>query len=95
MIAALAPDSIQRHSQPARLPALPEPSLPVESGPELLIGAVRIDRTGRVNERLLLRALGWHPGRRLSLDTLRGLIVIAPDKSSQHVGSLAIKRQAP
>ncbi|WP_152611133.1 hypothetical protein [Amycolatopsis sp. MJM2582] len=85
MIAALVPDSTQRHPQPARLPALPEPRLPVESGPDLLIGAVRIDRTGRVNERLLFRALGWHPGRRLSLDTLHGLIVIAPDPSGQHV----------
>ncbi|MFI7123041.1 hypothetical protein [Amycolatopsis sp. NPDC049868] len=84
LIAALVPDSTQRRPQPARLPTLPEPRLPVESGPDLLIGAVRIDRTGRVNERLLLRALGWNPGRRLALDTLHGLIVIAPEPSGPH-----------
>ena len=60
LIAVLAPDSTQR-----RPPCPPvysaRPRLPVESGPDLLIGAVRIDRTGRVNERLLFRALGWHP----------------------------------
>ncbi|QXV57791.1 hypothetical protein CVV72_12830 [Amycolatopsis sp. TNS106] len=70
----------------------------MESGPDLLVGAVRIDRTGRVNERLLFRALGWNPGHRLSLDTLHGLIVSAPDPSGRHVidtrGALALPAAA-
>ncbi|GAA5108147.1 hypothetical protein GCM10025762_13520 [Haloechinothrix salitolerans] len=80
MIAALVPDTAARRPPPARLPTLPASPLPDRTGPELLIETSRIDRAGRVHARALLRALGWQPGQRLALDTVGGMIVLAPDE---------------
>lgn len=85
LIAALVPDMLERRPPPARLPPLPALGLPVPAGPDLLVGTARIDRSGRVHERAVLRALGWEPGRRLAIDTVHGLIVLAPDQAGQHV----------
>ncbi|RJQ84685.1 AbrB/MazE/SpoVT family DNA-binding domain-containing protein [Amycolatopsis panacis] len=84
LIAALVPDAAKPLPSPAPLPTLAAPRLPAGSGSGLLIGTARIDRTGRVHERSLFRALGWGPGRRLALETVRGLIVIAPDPGGGH-----------
>jgi hypothetical protein len=51
----------------------------------LLIGAARIDRSGRIHERALLHAVGWGPGQRLELDSVDGLIVIAPAPAGRHI----------
>jgi bifunctional DNA-binding transcriptional regulator/antitoxin component of YhaV-PrlF toxin-antitoxin module len=51
----------------------------------LLIGAARIDRSGRVHERALLHALGWGPGHRLELDSVDGLIVVASALAGRHI----------
>jgi hypothetical protein len=51
----------------------------------LLIGTARIDRSGRVHERALMRALGWGPGHRLDLDSIDGLIVVASAPAGRHV----------
>jgi hypothetical protein len=54
--------------------------LPVRASPNLLlVGTARIDRSGRIYERNLLRALGWQLGRRLDLDTVHGMLVLAPN----------------
>jgi hypothetical protein len=45
----------------------------------------RIDRSGRLHERRLLRALGWTPGQRLALDVVHGLIVMQPTPTGPHV----------
>jgi hypothetical protein len=43
-----------------------------------------MDRSGRLHERVLLSALGWGPGHRLGMDTVGGLIVVAPDPGGLH-----------
>jgi hypothetical protein len=87
LIAALLPDvhvEPPPHS-PAPLPTLPTPTLPTSSVDGLLVGMSRIDRSGRLNERRLLRALGWMPGQQLALDVVHGLIVVQPDRTGPHV----------
>lgn len=79
LIAALVPDTPPRRPPPASLPRLPALRLPARAGPELLIDTARIDRAGRVHARAVFDALGWAPGRRLALDTVGELIVLAPD----------------
>jgi hypothetical protein len=70
LIAALLPDV---HAEPpppspGPLPALPAPTLPASTETDrLLVGMARLDRSGRLHERRLLRALGWAPGQRLAL----------------------------
>jgi hypothetical protein len=59
--------------------------LPTVAGPDLLVGTARIDRTGRVHERAVFGTLGWDSGRKLALDTVHGVIVIAPDPAGRHV----------
>ncbi|GLZ28063.1 hypothetical protein Lesp02_02530 [Lentzea sp. NBRC 105346] len=85
MIAALIPTTAEPRPPAAPMPTLPALRLPTLTDPgTLLIGTARIDRTGRVHERAVLRALGWEPGRRLELDTIHGLIVITPDPAGRH-----------
>jgi bifunctional DNA-binding transcriptional regulator/antitoxin component of YhaV-PrlF toxin-antitoxin module len=44
----------------------------------------RVDRSGRLHERRLLRALGWAPGQQLALDVVHGLIVVQPARTRPH-----------
>jgi hypothetical protein len=88
LIAALVPTALEgdqlRH--PVRLPMLPAVGLPACSGSDmLLVGTARIDRSGRVHDRNLLRALGWQAGCRLDLDAVHGMIVLAPGQAGRHV----------
>jgi hypothetical protein len=88
LIAALLPDV---HAEPpplspAPLPTLPTPVLPTGGSADgLLVGMARIDRSGRLHERRLLRALGWVPGQQLALDVVHGLIVVQPAPTGPHV----------
>ena len=87
LIAALLPDvtASQPHPRPTRLPSLPAlgpPRLPV---PEtLLLGTARLDRSGRVHERALFRALGWEPGHELAIDTVDDTLVIRSVSGGAH-----------
>jgi hypothetical protein len=80
LIAALLPDVTA--PRPTPRPA-PMPSLPAHSSPglpaseALLLGVARLDRSGRVHERSLFRALGWEPGLELAIDTVGGMIVVS------------------
>jgi hypothetical protein len=88
LITALVPTALEGSQlrQPVRLPTLSTLGLPACSGPDtLLVGTARIDRSGRIHERNLLRALGWQPGCRLDLDTVHGMIVLAPNQAGRHV----------
>jgi hypothetical protein len=67
-----------QHHTPPPLCQHSTPTLPTSSVEGLLIGMSRIDRSGRLNERRLLRALGWMPGQQLALDVVHGLIVVQP-----------------
>lgn len=88
LIAALIPPSRDDHGTVA---AAPLPTLPTLSkladvaAPDLLVSTTRMDRSGRVHERLLLRELGWEPGRHLEIDTLHGMILIAAEPRGRHI----------
>jgi hypothetical protein len=55
----------------------------------LLVSTSRMDSSGRVHERIMLRELGWEPGTRLEMDALHGMIVIAAAFTSDHADDLA------
>lgn len=84
LIAALVPDTPPRRPRPASLPRLPALRVPAQAGPELLIECARIHRAGRVHAHAVFAALGWAPGRRLALDIVGELIVLAPDPAGWH-----------
>lgn len=66
LIAALLPDVTPQRPTPraVSMPSLSAPSLPSLEDPNtLLVGTARVDRSGRVHERTLLRALSWEPGQ--------------------------------
>jgi hypothetical protein len=48
------------------------------------VATARMDRSGRICERILLRALAWEPGQRLEIDTLHGMIIIAATPDGPH-----------
>lgn len=50
----------------------------------LHLGTARIDGSGRVHERTLLRALGWEPGHELALDTTHDTIVVSSFPGCRH-----------
>ena len=79
LIAALLPDvtAPQPTPLPGPMPSLPAPGPPRLPVPEtLLLGTARLDRSGRVHERTLFRALGWESGHELTIDTVDDMIVI-------------------
>jgi hypothetical protein len=87
LIGALLPDVHAEpppHS-PAPLPTLPAPAPPTSSADDLLVGMARIDRSGRLHERRLLRALCWSPGQHLVLDVVHGLIIAQAAPTGPHV----------
>ena len=100
MIAALIPNAVQRSES---VPAAPVPLLPALARVQharpagLLVATARVDGSGRVCERLVLRALGWQPGQRLAMDALHGLIVVAavPDGLYAVDGRGAVGLPAP
>lgn len=75
--------------RPAPIPALPAPRPPAtDPSDEILIGTARPDRSGRVTERGLLRALRWHPGHPIDIHPHDEMLVIASTPTGQHaVGS--------
>ncbi|HEU5470900.1 MAG TPA: hypothetical protein VFV67_09635 [Actinophytocola sp.] len=88
LIAALIPDTVglAEAVPPTALPLLPALRRVEEAGPAaLLVATARMDRSGRVGERLLLRALGWRPGTRLDMDTMYGMVVIAAAPTGAYV----------
>jgi bifunctional DNA-binding transcriptional regulator/antitoxin component of YhaV-PrlF toxin-antitoxin module len=87
LIAALLPDvtAPRPTPRPVSLPTLPVLSLPRLHDPDtLLVGAARVDRSGRIHERAVLRALGWEPGHELELDTANDMIAIASVPGGRH-----------
>lgn len=87
LIAALLPDITAPPPTPRRapMPSLPAPSPPRLDDPDrLLLGTARLDRSGRIHERTLLRALGWEPDHELTLDTIDDMIVISSVSGGGH-----------
>jgi len=88
LIGALVPAAITRrpHPVPGPLPVLPRLSLPMDTGPDgLILGMARLDRSGRLSARDVLRALAWRPGHRVDLGVVDGVLVIASVSAGQHV----------
>jgi hypothetical protein len=69
LVGALILPAVARQPAPAApVPMLPVLALPAEAGPgDLLLDVARVDRSGRVSARALLRALGWRCGHRLDI----------------------------
>ena len=79
MIAALVPDVVDPRDwvQPAPLPLLPALRRMEAAGSAgLVVATARMGRSGRICERILLRALGWEPGQRLEIDAMHGMIIM-------------------
>jgi hypothetical protein len=87
LIGALIPDALGPRGQVTRLPL---PVLPILNRLDsldpatLLVSTSRMDRSGRIHERILLRQLGWNPSTRMDIDTLHNLIVIAAIPTGHH-----------
>jgi hypothetical protein len=68
------------------LPALAVPGLPTGGGVEgLVVETARMDRSGRVSARPLLRALGWGPGHRIDIAVVGGVLPVGSVATGQQV----------
>jgi hypothetical protein len=98
LIGALVPRPIPRPPPPsAVLPILPARRSPTESD-SVLLDAARLDGSGRVSARGLLRALGWPAGHRVEIDVVDGDVVIRSTPTGRHTvggrGDLALPAAA-
>ena len=87
LIGALIPDALgpRADGAPAPMPVLPALSRLDSVAPvSLLVSTCRMDRSGRIHERLMLRELGWEPGDRVDMDTIHGMILIATTPTGLH-----------
>ena len=92
MTSALIPPVIPRRSAPGNwprgTPAVVR-SLPLAASPgqvpalaaDVVYGLAHVDRSGRVADRTVTRALGWRGGDRLTLTAEAGVVVIRRDPS--------------
>ena len=86
--AVVPPPSARPAPEAALLPMLPDRRLPIEAHHVPLLDLARLDRSGRVSARALLKLLGWRPGHRLTVDAVRGALVLTPAAHGAHlVGS--------
>jgi hypothetical protein len=91
LIGALIPTPVgdRPPPAPAPLPVLPAPVLSAGMRSEaLVVETARVDRSGRVSARHLLRALGWGPGHRVDVAVVDGVLLIGRAATGLHtVGS--------
>ncbi|MGC4854507.1 AbrB/MazE/SpoVT family DNA-binding domain-containing protein [Micromonospora sp. DT4] len=62
-----------------RRPPLPLPDLPIPRAGSSVYGLAAIDVSGRIADRMIVRALGWGCGTRLHIYESAGLIVVRLD----------------
>ncbi|HMI26040.1 MAG TPA: hypothetical protein VK594_16275 [Streptosporangiaceae bacterium] len=90
MTSALIPPVIPRRSAPGNWPRgrpgaagpLPLPASPGQApalAADVVYGLGRIDASGRVADRTVTRALGWHDGDRLTLTASAGVVTARRD----------------
>jgi hypothetical protein len=94
LIGALVPRPLPRASPPpAVVPVLPARHLPADSD-GVLLDVVRLDRSGRLSARSLLRGLGWRTGHRVDIDVIDTAITITSAPTGRHAvggrGDLAL-----
>jgi bifunctional DNA-binding transcriptional regulator/antitoxin component of YhaV-PrlF toxin-antitoxin module len=83
----LIPDALgpRADSIPVPMPVLPTLGRLDDVAPvSLLVSTCRMDRSGRIHDRLLLHELGWEPGDRVDMDTIHGMILIATTPTGLH-----------
>jgi hypothetical protein len=88
LITALVPARLTsgRPPSPAPLPMMPAPGLPAGTAPaDLLIDTARLDASGRLTARALLRALGWTPGHRVDIAVTEGVLVVGSEPAGLHL----------
>ena len=77
----------------ATLPARPRPS-----GPVTLFDVTRLDQSGRLSGRALVRALGWRAGQRLDITVAGASIVVTASPAGRYAltarGELALPASA-
>ena len=82
---------------PAVLPVLPVRHLPTDPD-GVLLDVARLDRSGRLSARGLLRALGWAFGHRVAIDVVDGAITVRSAPTGRHTvgrrGELAVPSAA-
>jgi hypothetical protein len=82
LIGCLIPPSIPRRPpRPAPLATLPGAAA---GSDRVLIDVARLDQSGRLSTRALVRALGWRAGQRLDITAARRSIVITASAASRH-----------
>jgi bifunctional DNA-binding transcriptional regulator/antitoxin component of YhaV-PrlF toxin-antitoxin module len=87
LIGALIPDALGTRTETPTVPLAVLPALSRLDTLEpttLLVSTTRMDRSGRIHERILLHELGWEPGQRLDMDTMHGMILIAATPAGHH-----------
>jgi bifunctional DNA-binding transcriptional regulator/antitoxin component of YhaV-PrlF toxin-antitoxin module len=87
LIGALVPVSVPRpRPSPPPMPVVPRHA--ASEPTTLVVDMARLDRSGRLSARPLLRRLGWRPGDSVSVDVVDGAVVIGPATAGRHtVGS--------
>jgi hypothetical protein len=65
---------------------LPALGLPTGTGPgDLLVEAARLDASGRLTAKALLRGLGWGPGQRVDMAVTDGVLIVGSAPAGLHV----------
>jgi hypothetical protein len=98
LIGMVVPRPLPRAAPPpAVLPVLPARHLPADPD-GVLLEVARLDRSGRLSARGLLRALGWASGHRVAIDVIDGTITITSSVTGRHAmdrrGDLALPAAA-
>jgi hypothetical protein len=68
---------------PTVLPVLPTRHLPADPD-SVLLDVARLDRSGRLSARSLLRALGWASGHRVDIDVCDAAIAVTASVTGRH-----------
>jgi hypothetical protein len=75
-----------RPPAPAPLPMLPALGLPAGTQPDdLLVETARLDASGRLTAKALLRGLGWGPGHRVDIAVTDGVLIVGSAPAGLHV----------
>ena len=98
LIGMVVPRPLSRPAPPpAVLPVLPARHLPFDLD-GMLLDVARLDRSGRLSARTMLRSLAWPPGRRLNIDVCDAAIIVASSATGRHTvdrrGDLALPAAA-
>jgi bifunctional DNA-binding transcriptional regulator/antitoxin component of YhaV-PrlF toxin-antitoxin module len=85
LIGVLVPPSTPRRPPPpvplARLPHRPHPP----DRDEVLVDVARLDSSGRLSSRALMRALGWRAGQRIDIAVADHAIVVNASTTGRHM----------